>query len=289
MLLAKTKDLFPEAGSVMPAEIRGLLKTTLHGLVAMLDAEEGSLCWMDASRQELVVAATVGSRTAAYLGCRQPPPRGVAARVFTNRQPLLVRDLAVETTITANRAAYRTQSFLCVPVQTPNDCYGVINLTDKITGEAFCVEELERATQTAAQLATALDALQHSDSLRRQVELAEKFAAIGRLAAGLVHELSNQLDGMNRYATLLLESVPEGHLRDYLLQIKSGLNRMTSTVRSLGQFARMPHDPNPVLEINPLIEETLRALGLPFGYPNVTVVKRLDRKSTRLNSSHSSI
>ena len=265
-------DLFPKAGSAMPREFHSLIKATLRGLQQMLQAEEGSVCWLDAPRQELVVTVTAGLRAGAYLGSRQPLNQGSAGRVATSRQPLLVLDVKTDRGL-PGRPTYRTRSFLCVPLQTPTELFGVINLTDKITGEPFTITDLECAVQVANQLATALHALRHSDSLQRQVELTEKFAAIGRLAAGLVHELSNPLDGVNRYAGLLLEMVPEGHLRDYLLQIKAGLARMTSTVRTLGQFARLPNDPHPILDVNQILEETIVALGLPFSSPQVNVVR----------------
>ena len=239
-----------------------------------MKAEEGSICWFDASAQELVVTVTAGPRTGAYRGYRQPLGFGAAGRVAVTRQPLLVRDVSVDS-ILQRRLAYRTRSFLCVPLMTPYEFFGVVNLTDKITGEMFTAQDLEKALQVVSQLATALQALRHSDLLQREVELSSKFAAIGRLAAGLVHELSNPLDGVNRYTNLMLEIIQEGYLRDYLLQIKGGLNRMTGVVRSLGQLARQPSESRQTIDVNQTVEETLTALGLPFGYPQVTVVRRL--------------
>ncbi len=253
-----------------PLEIQGLLEVTLRGLLQMLRAEEGSISWLDPSGQELVVTAAFGSKAARALGYRQPLGQGVAGKVAVSRQPLLVRDVAADQILT-QRNHYRTRSFLCVPLQTPHELYGVVNLTDKITGEVFTTHDLERTLQVVSQLALALQALRQSTDLRRQIDLAEKFSAMGRLAGGLVHELSNPLDGVNRYANLLLDMTPEGHLRDYLLQIKAGLARMTATVRTLGQLARQPSESRAVLDVNQAVEDTLASLGLPFGYPEVTV------------------
>ena len=175
----------------------------------------------------------------------------------------------------AGRDTYRTRSFLCVPIQTLTEFYGVLNLTDKTTDETFTESDLEHVTRVAGQLATALSAVRRTDTLQRQVEMSEKFSAIGRIAAGLVHELSNPLDAVNRYANLMLGLVPaEGHLRDYLLQIKAGLNRMTTTVRTLGHFARLPSDHRLVLSINQTVEEALQDLGMLL-YPQIKVIRLL--------------
>ena len=262
----------------MTPEIQSLLEATLRGLLQILRAEEGSISWLDASRQELVVTIAAGPRAGTTMGYRQPLGQGVAGRVAVSRQPLLMRDVprsGASDQVHAERGAYRTRSFLCVPLQTPHELFGVVNLTDKTTGQDFTMEDLERAVGVIGQLAIVLRALRRTDVLQRQVELSEKFASIGRLAAGLVHELSNPLDGVSRYTSLMLEMIPDGHMRDYLLQIKGGLNRMTSTVRALGQLARQPVDSQSVLNVHQTVEEVLTSLGLPFGYPQVIVVRQL--------------
>ncbi len=265
-----------ESLSHPPHQVQGLLEATLRGLLQMLVAERGSICWLDAPSQELVVTVAIGPQTDVFLGYRQRLGYGIAGQVAASRQPLLIRHMSDEGLL--ERRSYRTQSFLCIPLQTPNELFGVVNFTDKITGDAFTAQDLERAVEVVGQLATVLEALRHSDLLQRQVDLTEKFAAIGRVAAGLVHELSNPLAGVSSYTNLMLDRVPDGYLRDYLLMIKSGLNRMVTTVRTLSQFAQRPTDPRPILDVNQTVEEALSALGLPFSYPLVTVVRKFGQQ-----------
>ena len=255
-------------------ELRALLEASLRGLLQMLQAERGSICWLDVHSQELVVTVAVGSQNGSFLGHRQPIGHGVAGKVALSRQPLLVQQVISDRDLLECQT-YRTRSFLCLPLQTSNELFGVVNITDKITGDPFTAADLSRAVEVCSQLAALLQTFGHSDLLRREVELTEKFAAIGRLAAGLVHDLSNPLAGVNSYASILLDRIQEGHLRDYLLMMKSGLNRMATTVRALGQFAQRPIDPRPILEINQVVEDALSTLGLPFSYPQVTVVRQL--------------
>ena len=257
----------------MHQQMQELLEASLRGLLQILNAQEGSICWLNISTQELVVTIAVGPRSTGHLGHRQPMGQGASGQVALNRQPLLVKDVSTRQGL-AGRDTYRTRSFLCVPIQTPTQFYGVLNLTDKATGETFTEVDLDRATKVAGQLVTALHAVRRTDALQHQVEMAEKFSAIGRLAAGLVHELSNPLDAVNRYANLMLGIVPDGHLRDYLMQIKTGLNRMATTVRTLGHFAHLPSDHNSVLSVNQTVEEALQDLGMLL-YPQIKVIRLL--------------
>ena len=264
----------------MYREMTQLLESSLRGLLQTLQAQAGSICRLKIPTQELVVTIAVGPRAASFLGHHQPIGQGAAGQVALSRQPLLVKDVTTSPGL-PSRNRYQTRSFLCAPIQTSTEFYGVLNLTDKTDGMTFTEADLEQVTRVASQMGTALHAIQRTDALQRQVEMAEKFSAMGRLAAGLVHELSNPLDAVNRYANLMLNLVPEGHLRDYLLQIKAGLNRMTTTVHTLGHFARLPSDHGSVLSVNQSVETALETLGMLL-YPQIKVVRLLSENLPKI-------
>ncbi len=73
--------------------------------------------------------------------------------------------------------------------------------------------------------------------LERQLHQSEKLAAIGRLAAGVAHELGTPLSVADGKAQRGLRSA-EGSSRDTLLEIRQQLRRMTQTVRQLMDFSR---------------------------------------------------
>ena len=77
--------------------------------------------------------------------------------------------------------------------------------------------------------------------LERQVQHSERLASVGRLAAGLAHEINNPLEGMANYLTLLEEDLRAGRLRDALTlagRVREGLDRAASVTRKVLAFAR---------------------------------------------------
>jgi signal transduction histidine kinase len=86
--------------------------------------------------------------------------------------------------------------------------------------------------------------------LENRLEVTEKLAAIGTLAAGVAHEINNPLDGIIRFVNLTLEHLEDpATIRDYLSDARTGLDRIAGIVRSLLEFSRdivLETDPRPL-------------------------------------------
>ncbi len=100
--------------------------------------------------------------------------------------------------------------------------------------------------------------------LRNQLVQSEKLAAVGKLAAGVAHEINNPLTGILAYAEDLTEDFPEGdsHKEDLRVIIREAL-RCRDIVRNLLDFARQEDpdlqevDPNSVIERSLVLVERL--------------------------------
>lgn len=78
-----------------------------------------------------------------------------------------------------------------------------------------------------------------SRELEKRLEISERLAMIGKLAAGVAHELNNPLDGVTRFVKLTLETLPKGSDgREFQEDALRGLNRMSSIVKDLLTFSR---------------------------------------------------
>ncbi len=73
---------------------------------------------------------------------------------------------------------------------------------------------------------------------RRQITQAEKLASVGRLAAGVAHEINNPLTGVLTYSSLLLKRASDPDLRKDLEVIVRETVRCRDIVKDLLDFAR---------------------------------------------------
>jgi len=73
--------------------------------------------------------------------------------------------------------------------------------------------------------------------LSQEKSLMEKYAAVGKMASGIVHEISNPLDGVIRFTNMLLKQIEQHSIaREYLLQIQKGLGSIDAIAKSLRSF-----------------------------------------------------
>lgn len=108
---------------------------------------------------------------------------------------------------------------------------------------AFAVVSLPAANEALSlhlgHAASQRELLARNAELERSLESHERLAMIGKLAAGVAHELNNPLDGVLRYVNFAIAKLPqEAEQVTYLLHARQGLRRMADIVRDLLQFSR---------------------------------------------------
>ena len=109
---------------------------------------------------------------------------------------------------------------------------GVYHIITKPAGMDEILLIVERATRDQALKA-------RSRELEKRLEITERLAMIGKLAAGVAHELNNPLDGVSRFVKLNLENMAEGSEdREFQEEALRGLRRMSSIVKDLLTFSR---------------------------------------------------
>lgn len=143
---------------------------------------------------------------------------------------------------------------------------GVAGIVATMQEGAFHV--LERAAAAEQLVVVTQKALEHgrlsrgNRNLRRQLDISEKLAMIGRLASGVAHELNNPLDGVRRYVRLTQEGLEaeKSDLNEYLERAMNGLGRMTSIVRQLLTFSRNVVIENEFENLRTMLEEVVRTL-----------------------------
>jgi len=121
-----------------------LLQTILEKSTQLLKAEKGSLMLLNKETSELLVEAKKSIDGVAKENMKLRPGEKIAGRVLESGESLLVKDVEKDPRINRkNKNRYKTKSFVSVPIKIENRVEGVINISDKITGEVFDENDLK--------------------------------------------------------------------------------------------------------------------------------------------------
>ncbi len=110
-----------------------------------------------------------------------------------------------------------------------------------------------------------------------QLVSSEKMASLGKLAAGIAHEINNPLGGILIYASLMMEDLSEeDSRRQDLARIVQEAGRCKDIVKSLLEFARQTEPKIEPTDINRAITDGLFFLENQALFHNIQIIKKLD-------------
>ncbi|TAL23477.1 MAG: sensor histidine kinase [Nitrospirae bacterium] len=111
--------------------------------------------------------------------------------------------------------------------------------------------------------------------MEEQIIHSEKLASIGRLAAGIAHEIGNPLTSIFSFVQILREMEQDAFKKESLETIYFHINRISEILKQLSGFSRMPAGELRKCHINEIIETSINLIQYDKKAKNISIVKEL--------------
>ncbi|MFZ3071720.1 MAG: ATP-binding protein [Thermodesulfobacteriota bacterium] len=106
---------------------------------------------------------------------------------------------------------------------------------------------------------------------REELLRAETLAAMGRLAAGVAHEIGNPLGAISGYVELLKKDISDEHAKEMLVRAEKEISRIDRIVKEFLELARPPARPASDVDINASLKETAALLRAHKDFERVKI------------------
>ena len=116
---------------------------------------------------------------------------------------------------------------------------------------------------------------QLKERAKQTIMKSERLATLGKLAAGVAHEINNPISGILTYIKLLSKKLEKGEdtseFKRYLTIMERETARVGRTVKNLLDFSRKQEPDITSIDINEVIEQSLLLLNKSFTIGNIDV------------------
>ena len=112
--------------------------------------------------------------------------------------------------------------------------------------------------------------------LQLQLDLSNRLSSLGLMVEGIAHEINNPLTSVIGFAQMVMsEDIPE-NTREDVKTIGDNAQRVADIMKNLLTFAKQQKLERTYINVNDIIEATLKMRAYPLENSNITVTTQLD-------------
>ena len=136
-----------------------VLKKIITRVTYCIEAELGSVMFIDEENNELYIAAAAGLSDEIIKSVRTPVGSGISGWVAEKGEPLLVEDIETDPRFSKKKSdrKYSTKSLVSTPLINRGRIIGVVNVNNKQNNQPFTKDDLDLLVNISNQAAIAIE------------------------------------------------------------------------------------------------------------------------------------
>ncbi len=263
--------------------VQDVLYIVARKSVEALNAKAGVIRILNRETRELETCAAYGaSGLGERLLARGPISRAdIIADLCSAKKLIVIRDILNDPRIQYAKEKWAEGFRMAIdaPLTIRSDTLGILRIYFSDRRE-FSEEELNFVTFIAEQGAFAIERtklIEEQQSRYDHLALqTEKLSAMGRMAAGIAHEINNPLATILLFSSHMLKKVPqEGPFREQLEFIVQETIRCKRIIQELLEFSRESEPHMTMANINEIVDKTLHILENEFRLRHIVKKREL--------------
>ncbi|MBN1850327.1 MAG: GAF domain-containing protein [Deltaproteobacteria bacterium] len=265
------------------SDVKEVLELVVKKATEAVDAKGALLRILNLETSQLELSAFYGL-SERYLSKGHVSTAKVITDLCRQNKVIIISDVQTNPRVQYPREAQEEgiASMVDLPLTLGHHVVGIIRIffSDK---REFSEEHIYFLVAIAEQSALAIDKARLIEKQQAQYQhlaiQTEKLSALGRMAAGIAHEINNPLGGILLFGSNLIKKVPkESALHDGLEVIINESKRCKRIIQDLLEFSRERPPSKAMANINDIIEKALIILENEFRLKHIQINKDLSEK-----------